>query len=96
MVYKHFWYTFEARPPFRVVGVSSPFTLPSQLPKRPSIQFATGLLLNTHTHEVIVSCGQAVDTAASTSPATPPGAHGPTPTSERGAMGQPGGSQGPS
>ena len=42
MVYKHFWYTFEAAPPFRIVAVSSPFTLPTQLPKRPPIQFATG------------------------------------------------------
>ena len=58
MVYKHFWYTFEAAPPFRIVGVSSPFTLPSQLPKRPSIQFATGLLLNAHTHEIVVSFGE--------------------------------------
>ena len=54
MVYKHFWYTFEAAPPFRIVGVSSPFTLPTQLPKRPPIQFATGLLLNAHTHEIVV------------------------------------------
>jgi hypothetical protein len=43
MVYKHFWYTFEARPPFRVMGASRPFTLPSQLNATPpSIQFATG------------------------------------------------------
>ena len=58
MVYKHFWYTFEAAPPFRIVGVSSPFTLPTQLPKRPPIQFATGLLLNAHTHEIVVSFGE--------------------------------------
>jgi hypothetical protein len=46
MVYKHFWYTFEARPPFRVMGASRPFNLPSQLNGTPpSIQFATGLQL---------------------------------------------------
>ena len=35
-------YTFEPAPPFRLLGVSSPFTLPSQLDSPPSIQFATG------------------------------------------------------
>ena len=28
MVYKHFWYAFEAHPPFAVLGASLPFTLP--------------------------------------------------------------------
>ena len=46
MVYKHFWYAFEAAPPFRLLGVSRPFTLPSQLNRTaPSVQFATGLKL---------------------------------------------------
>ena len=44
MMYKHFWYVFETRPPFAVLGASLPFTLPSQLGEAPSIQFATGLL----------------------------------------------------
>jgi len=43
MVYKHFWYTFEDAPPFRVIGTSTPFSLPTQRAQVPSIQFATGL-----------------------------------------------------
>ena len=33
-VYKHFWYTFEPRPPFRILGASTPFTLPSRFEHR--------------------------------------------------------------
>ena len=58
MVYKHFWYTFEPRPPFRVLFASSPFTLPTQLASAPSIQFATGLLVLPHSHEIVVSYGE--------------------------------------
>ena len=58
MMYKHFWYMFEPRPPFRVVSVSSPFTLPTQLGSAPSIQFATGLSVHPHMHEIIVSYGE--------------------------------------
>ena len=58
MCYKHFWYAFEARPPFGVLGTSLPFTLPSQLPETPSIQFATGLVLMPATKELIVSYGE--------------------------------------
>ena len=59
MMYKHFWYAFEARPPFAVLGASLPFTLPSQMDGAvPSIQFATGLLYRPHTHELIVSYGE--------------------------------------
>ena len=58
MMYKHFWYAFEARPPFSVLGTSLPFTLPSQLPTTPSIQFATGLLFRPATRELVVSYGE--------------------------------------
>ena len=36
-------YTFEDAPPFRVIGTSTPFSLPTQRAQVPSIQFATGL-----------------------------------------------------
>ena len=58
MMYKHFWYAFEARPPFAILGASLPFTLPSQLPSVPSIQFATGLVYQSRTRELIVSYGE--------------------------------------
>ena len=58
MMYKHFWYAFEARPPFALLGTSLPFTLPTQMAGAPSIQFATGLLYRPHTHELIVSYGE--------------------------------------
>jgi hypothetical protein len=58
MSYKHFWYAFEAQPPFAVLGASLPFTLPSQLKDAPSIQFATGLLYRPRAHELIVSYGE--------------------------------------
>ena len=35
--------TFEDAPPFRVIGTSTPFSLPTQRAQVPSIQFATGL-----------------------------------------------------
>lgn len=58
MMYKHFWYTFEPRPPFRVLGTSSPFTLPSQLDSAPGVQFATGLVVLPQTQQVVVSYGE--------------------------------------
>ncbi|KAL1525956.1 hypothetical protein AB1Y20_020782 [Prymnesium parvum] len=58
MMYKHFWYTFEPRPPFRVLSVSSPFSLPSQLPSTPSIQFAAGMLVIPEKREVVVAYGE--------------------------------------
>ena len=58
MMYKHFWYTFEPRPPFAVLGVSTPFTLPTLLGAPPSIQFATGLVVRPASQEVLVSYGE--------------------------------------
>ena len=64
MMYKHFWYAFEAHPPFAVLGASTPFTLPSQLPVTPSIQFATGLLYRPGARDLLVAYGE-VDCHAS-------------------------------
>ena len=58
MVYKHFWYTFEAQPPFRILGTSLPFTLPTQLDTPPSVQFATGLAVSPSSHQIVVSYGE--------------------------------------
>jgi len=58
MMYKHFWYAFEAHPPFAILSVSTPFTLPSQLPETPSIQFATGLLYRPAERDLLVAYGE--------------------------------------
>ena len=45
MVYRHLFYAFADRPPFAIVAAGTPFVLPEEEGRTPTVQFASGMAL---------------------------------------------------
>ena len=63
MVYRHFFYAFRGRPPFEMVGSGPLHALPEphhhtahrSSPTGSTVQFASGLMLNSASDELVIS-----------------------------------------